>query len=278
MSPSLWPARLDHLRRDSPDPQRLARFYGELLGDRVEPLEGGCWLVAGRDRRLVVGGGPAGSVPYFSLRMQDEAHLAAYARELERAGIRCEPSPSPLFGPGALAVADPDARRVVFGLPRQRDAQPANGPPGRLQHFVCATVRPQAMMEFYRDTLGMAESDRMLEGSELTASFLRSDPEHHSFALFRAPESRPDHHAYETRGWMDIRDWGDRMGRLGISLWWGPGRHGPGNNLFFMVEDPDGYKVELSAELELMPKDMPWRTWPHSERTLNLWGSGWMRS
>jgi len=27
-----------------------------------------------------------------------------------------------------------------------------------------------------------------------------------------------------------------------------------------------------------MPKDMPPRTWPHEQRTLNLWGSAWMRS
>ena len=45
-----------------------------------------------------------------------------------------------------------------------------------------------------------------------------------------------------------------------------------------MVEDPDGHKVEFSAELELMPKEMPHRTWPHEQRTLNLWGSAWMRS
>src|SRR5437588_10939679 len=68
------------------------------------------------------------------------------------------------------------------------------------------------------------------------------------------------------------------MGRLGIPLWWGPGRHGPGNNLFFMIEDPDGHKVEFSAELELMPKEKPYRIWPHEQRTLNLWGSAWMRS
>ena len=77
---------------------------------------------------------------------------------------------------------------------------------------------------------------------------------------------------------MDIRDWGDHMASLRIPMWWGPGRHGPGNNLFFMVEDPDGYKVEFSAELELMPEEMRYRTWPHEERTLNLWGSAWMRS
>src|SRR4029450_9667963 len=59
MTPHLWPARLHHLRRDSPQPERLARFYGELLGDRVAPLPDASWLVAGRGRQMVVGKGDA---------------------------------------------------------------------------------------------------------------------------------------------------------------------------------------------------------------------------
>jgi catechol 2,3-dioxygenase-like lactoylglutathione lyase family enzyme len=180
-----------------------------------------------------------------------------------------------LFDDAAFAVVDPDGRRLVFGL--SKDASSGEGLPGRLQHFVCASAQLPEMVKFYRE-LGMVESDRVLEEEALAACFLRSDPEHHSFAAFRAPAARPDHHCYETDGWMDIRDWADHMGRLGIKLWWGPGRHGPGNNLFFMIEDPDGYKVEFSAELEHMPREMPHRTWPHEERTLNLWGSAWMRS
>ena len=270
MIPELWPARLHHLRRDSPKPEQLARFYGELLGDRVAPLPDGSWLVAGRGRCLVVGKGPAGSVPYFALQLQDGIHAEGYRRR-----CNAESFSSPLFADGAFAVTDPDGRKAVFGVPREDSS--VNGLPGRLQHFVCATQRLPEMLEFYRG-LGMIESDHVLEKSALSAVFLRSDPEHHSFAAFRAPESRPDHHCYETTGWLDIRDWADRMGRLRIPLWWGPGRHGPGNNLFFMIEDPDGHKVEFSAELELMPRDAPHRTWPHEQRTLNLWGSAWMRS
>ena len=60
----------------------------------------------------------------------------------------------------------------------------------RLQHFVCASTRVPEMLSFYRDTLGACESDRVLEDEEIAAVFLRSDPEHHSFATFRAPESR----------------------------------------------------------------------------------------
>jgi catechol 2,3-dioxygenase-like lactoylglutathione lyase family enzyme len=276
-SSGLWPARLHHLRRDSADPERLARFYGELLGDRVEALPDGQWLVQGHGRRLVAGRGACGAVPYFALAMRDAAQLAGYAAALERLGVALEPSPSPLFADGAFAVADPDGRRIVFGLPvfafENETATTA-----RLQHFVCASVRVPEMLAFYRDILGARESDRVLENEELAAVFLRSDPEHHSFATFRAPESRPDHHSYETGSWNDIRDWGDRMASLRIPLWWGPGRHGPGNNLFFMIEDPDGHKVEFSAEIERLPEDAAFRTWPHEQRTLNLWGSAWMRS
>jgi catechol 2,3-dioxygenase-like lactoylglutathione lyase family enzyme len=273
----LWPATLHHLRRDGADPALLARFYGDLLGDRVEQLSAGEWLVAGRGRVIVVGKGARGAVPYFSLAMRDAAHLDAYRRELERRGVLCEASPSPLFAPGAFAVADPDGRRVVFGIPVSTSAAESKTA-GRLQHFVCASTQLEEMMRFYRDSLGMLESDRVLENDAVAAAFLRSDPEHHSFATFRAPESRPDHHCYETGSWNDIRDWGDRMASLRIPLWWGPGRHGPGNNLFFMIEDPDGHKVEFSAELEHVPKETAFRTWPHEQRTLNLWGSAWMRS
>jgi len=273
----LWPARLHHLRRDSPEPERLARFYGELLGDRVELLPGNEWLVQGHGRRLVVGRGEAGAVPYFALALRDAAQLAAYAAALARLGVAQAPSPTPLFADGAFAVADPDGRRIVFGLP-VRAAGTESTLPARLQHFVCASTRVPEMLAFYRDILGASESDRVLENDEIAAVFLRSDPEHHSFATFRAPESRADHHSYETGSWNAIRDWGDHMARLRIPLWWGPGRHGPGNNLFFMIEDPEGHKVEFSAELELMTQEAPFRTWPHEQRTLNLWGSAWMRS
>ena len=277
MSAGLWPARLHHLRRDSPEPQRLARFYGELLGDRVEALPDGQWLVQGHGRRLIAGPGEPGAVPWFALAMQNAAHLSSYAATLDRSGVPREALSTPLFEDGAYAVTDPDGRRIIFGLPALA-SEIEGKTTARLQHFVCASSRLEEMLDFYRDTLGMRESDRVLEGEEIAAVFLRSDPEHHSFAAFRAPQSRADHHCYETSGWLDIRDWGDRMASLRIPLWWGPGRHGPGNNLFFMIEDPDGHKVEFSAELELMPQGTAFRTWPHEQRTLNLWGSAWMRS
>ena len=39
-----------------------------------------------------------------------------------------------------------------------------------------------------------------------------------------------------------------------------------------MIEDPQGYLIKISAELEIMPDNLVKRAWKHEERTLNLWG------
>lgn len=283
----LWPARLDHLVRESDRPEALVAFYRDAVGMVPTPLGAGEWLLQGPQRRLLIRAGAPGGQPLNAFRLQSQGQLEALRGYVAARAIPVLPVSTPVFAQG-FAVRDPDGRIAAFGLVDPRfDAVPASDLaaarlPGRLQHVVAATDNLDRLIAFYERGLGFVASDHVYEdgvgNAEATAVFLRSDPEHHSFAAFRAPAVRPDHHSYETTAWNDIRDWADHMGRQNIRLWWGPGRHGPGNNLFFMVEDPEGYKVELSAELELMPRDMPPRTWKHEEKTLNLWGQAWMRS
>ena len=283
----LWPAQLDHLARESDNPEALVAFYRDAIGMEPEVLHPGQWLLRGPQRRIVISQGTRGAQPMNAFRLDSADRIARLRDELAARGVAILPCPTPLFADG-FGVRDPDGRLVAFGVPDQRfDATPASQLPaarlpGRLQHVVVATDQLERLIAFYQRDLGFVASDNVFDGSPdsgpVTATFLRSDPEHHSFAAFRAPKPRPDHHCYETNCWNDIRDWADHMATLDIKLWWGPGRHGPGNNLFFMVEDPDGHKVELSAELELMPKEMPPRAWKHEQRTLNYWGQAWMRS
>jgi len=283
----LWPAKLDHIRLDSDDPPSLAAFYAETVGFTRRDEADGSILLLGRERRLVIGAGTPGSQPYSAFRLGSAAQLEALRDHLAGKGVALLPSPSPVFAEDAFAVRDPDGRLAVFGLARPEldaapaDARPAASLPGRLQHAVVASARLPEMMRFYEDAIGFVPSDYVHESGgnhEPTVAFYRADPEHHSFAVFRAPQSRPDHHAYEADCWNDIRDWADFMAARRIKLWWGPGRHGPGNNLFFMIKDPQGYLLEISAELEIVPDEIEKRSWPHEERTLNLWGPGFMRS
>ena len=106
--------------------------------------------------------------------------------------------------------------------------------------------------------------------------FTRSNHEHHTLACFRQDRQGVDHHSYEAGDWSVIKDWCDRMGDLRIPIMWGPGRHGPGNNVFIFVEDPDGNWIEISAELEVI-YDRPVKHWKHEPRTLNSWGRAIMR-
>src|SRR5579883_207054 len=281
----LWPAQLDHIRLDAADPAELAAFYAATLGMTALAQADGSLLLVGPARRVVIGGGVPGTQPYSAFRLASPEQLGALRTHLEGQGAALLPSPTPVFAEGAFAVRDPDGRLVAFGLPCPDLPEPppcgTAALPGRLQHTVVASPRLPEMMRFYEDVLGFVPSDYVHETTgnrETTAAFYRSDPEHHSFAVFRAPQARPDHHAYETTCWNDIRDWADAMAARGTTLWWGPGRHGPGNNLFFMIKDPQGCLIELSAELEVVPDAVEKRSWPHEERTLNLWGPGFMRS
>jgi len=279
----IWPAKLDHIRLDSADPSALARFYSETLGMAARRLPDGTIALEGRDRTIVIGSGEPGTQPLSAFRLGSARQLAYLRDWLGARGVPVLPSPTTLFRDDAVAVRDPDGRLAVFGLRRESEAMPAGtgaaaALPARLQHVVVASTRLSEMMRFYEEALGFVPSDYVRDGEERTVAFYRTDPEHHSFAVFRAPASRPDHHSYETSCWNDIRDWADHMAARAIKLWWGPGRHGPGNNLFFMIRDPQDYLIELSAEIEVVPDGIAGRFWPHEERTLNLWGPGFMRS
>ena len=283
----LWGAELDHIRLDSAHQEQLVTFYRSAFAMTDTLLDDGTKLLRGKERRLIIGAGSKSGQPYSAFRFPNKEILNSFKCHLTVQGLNLMASPTPLFGAGAFAVAAPDGRQIVFGLPDimyQKGKGIPKGPaPGRLQHVVVATADLFQMATFYENTLGFVPTDHVLrdeaDGSKtLTAVFYRSTSEHHSFAMFLSDTARPDHHAYEVSSWNDIRDWADHMSDLYINLWWGPGRHGPGNNLFFMVEDPDGYKVEISAELESIEDGAAVRYWPHNERSLNLWGPSWMRT
>jgi catechol 2,3-dioxygenase len=112
----------------------------------------------------------------------------------------------------------------------------------------------------------------------LRACFLRTDVLHHALALFFAPAGCFDHQSFEAPDWDSMKVWGDHMAAIQVPIVWGIGRHGPGNDVFFMVRDPDGNLAEISSEIEHCTPGRPAGLWPHEERTLNLWGKAILRS
>lgn len=272
-------AYLHHLEITSPDPERLAGYYAQALQMQAA-RSGDRFLCQGPARRMLFAKGPAGSLSYAAFACRDRIAFDALKGHVAASIGTLAPSPSPLFGDRAFAVADPEGNRIVFGLAEEdRTAQATRpGIRGPLQHVTVASTDLEAMEAFYAGKLGFAVSD-LVRNSEgvVTTVFFRCNHEHHTVGCFLKSEACLDHHSYEAGEWNTIRDWADHLATLRIPIVWGPGRHGPGNNLFIFVRDPDANMIEISAELEVV-YDRATTEWPHEPHTLNSWGPAMMRS
>jgi catechol 2,3-dioxygenase-like lactoylglutathione lyase family enzyme len=270
-------AALQCLHLYSPDPLQAARFYSATYGMAMAPAVGG-YVCRGPGRELRLSEGPANQLRYAHYALADAGAWQAFAARVQ--GLPHEALPADVAGSEALALKDPDGNLIVFTPPTaaaSTDATPL--PPATLQHFALRTPNLPAMLAFYTEQLGFVLSDAVKdpEGA-LRACFLRTDALHHALALFFAPAACFDHQSFEAPDWASMKEWGDHMAALKVPIVWGIGRHGPGNDVFFMVRDPDGNLAEISSEIEHCAPGRPAGTWAHEERTLNLWGKAILRS
>ena len=265
-----------HLAMTSPDPERLAAYYADTLDMAAPVQQAGGWLVRGPGRRFLVAKGAKGGVGHVGMGVRDAEALAELKALADSEGLSPQRFLSDLFADDAFAVKDPDGNVLVFG--RALEEGPAKGLRGPLQHVTFATRDIARFEKFYAGKLGFAVSDYVVRASDgtVTSVFMRSNHEHHTVGVFLQDRTGLDHHSYEAGEWDVLKDWCDRFADRHIKLDWGPGRHGPGNNLFAFITDPDGNWIEISAELEVI-YGRPARTWKHEERTLNLWGPGRFR-
>ncbi len=275
-------ARLDHIQLMSEQPERLVAFYQDAMGMAARSIDQNRWLCQGPERRLLIGRGKSQTLGFGAYRCETQDDLATLKDRLVQQRVSLMPSPSPLLAAGAFSFFDPDGNQLVFGLPQPEtiDTSSPLALSGRLQHLVFASNDAESLVHFYTNVVGLLISDKMVEDTTITACWMRTkdDREHHSLAVFRKSEQGIDHHSYELNDWGLIRDWADHFAAKGIKLSWGPGRHGPGNNLFIFVYDPDGNWIELSAELETINGERPVGIWRNEPDTLNLWGQAIMRS
>lgn len=268
-------ASLAVLELHSRNPEALAQFYASTFCLTTTHSEDAIVCKAdGRELRIVAG--PAGQLLRASYRSHSAADFRSHKAFLVARHIELFEDESDRY-----TVVDPDGHLITFLGPLTGDtgasASVALG--ARLQHFALRSPTPSKLVDFYVGSLGFVMSDRVFDADgDLTAAFMRTDSEHHSLAIFRAPEARFDHFSCEAPDWVRLRDWADHMASTGTDLAWGIGRHGPGNDTFLMVRDLDGNMGEISAELEVCAPGRPVGVWPHRPQTLNQWGVAIMRS
>lgn len=141
----------------------------------------------------------------------------------------------------------------------------------RFGHVNIATTDRVELQRFLIDVLGFRISDTL--GSDIR--WLRCDRYHHGIALRQAQADSLHHYAFELQDWGAIQRYADQLALLGKRLVWGPGRHGPGRNLYTYTPDPDNVIVEGYADLLTIDDEANYVPIDWDVRgadALNLWG------
>ena len=266
---------LSHVSLAVEDPPEAAAYYARTLGLAVsETLADGTirlgWGQGFHALELTLGHGLA----HFGLELSDEAAVAALESRLQAHGVPAAREALAGDHVPVLAFRDPDGHRVEAHAPVDRSgehAADAGRRPVRIHHVTLASAALAEQVAFYEQVLGFRVSDRMGE----VFAWLRCNQEHHTVAVVEADQAGLDHYAYEIDSWASLKTWCDELAARDVPLQWGPGRHGPGNNVFVMFDDLDGNHVELSCEMERYWDDRAQyepRHWAPGARTVNLWG------
>jgi 2,3-dihydroxy-p-cumate/2,3-dihydroxybenzoate 3,4-dioxygenase len=106
-------------------------------------------------------------------------------------------------------------------------------------------------------------------------NFLRCDDLHHVVAYADSKQATLNHIAFEMKDADSVLRGMGRLKDTGCPTVWGPGRHGPGNNVFAYFVTPFGACVEYTAEVQRVDDGYPTGTpdsWKWPPGRTDHWG------
>jgi len=246
--------RIGHATFETPDVERQIAYFTDIVGLVLAERDGDRAFLATRLGDLVVQleKGPASRCARISFQVAPETDFADLRRGLEAEGVKSDLRPDP--SPGidkALTFADPKGTLIeVFtaAKPFGRKTPPSGIGPFKLGHLAFCVDDPKAYADFYGRVLGFRVSDWI----EDWFVFMRCGPDHHTVNFVQGKTTRMHHIAFELKDWAHVLTACDYLGTQDIPIIWGPGRHGPGHNIFTYHRNPDGQIIELFTELDKM--------------------------
>lgn len=154
--------------------------------------------------------------------------------------------------------------------------------PRRLGHVVLNVRDLQASVRFYTEIVGLQVSDFI----EDQMAFLRCAQDHHDLALAQIPKDaaqwdntyrpqRPglEHFAYQLESLEEIEQAAEFLRSKNVDIVRGIGKHGPGENLFLVFQDPDGNYCEFYAEMLQVTPEKPHQAsvWKNDLKAFDQW-------
>jgi len=257
-----------------PDPAAAAAFMTEIWGMAAAEPKG--------DTRYLRGSGPFPYLVAFE-KSEDEfvrsTTFVCTAEELEAlkarvaaAGWTASPTTSEDLGGGQGVLVELPEGTILRFLVDATEVEPIAGRdlPVKLTHVVFNAADAEACGDAVEDVLGFRVSDRT-KGMV----FVRCNDSHHSTAFARAGFASLNHVAFEMEDMDAVMRGIGRLRDHALVPAWGPGRHGPGANVYAYFIAPFGPVIEFSTAVEKVPEDYKvgapddW-TWPAGR--IDQWG------
>jgi 2,3-dihydroxy-p-cumate/2,3-dihydroxybenzoate 3,4-dioxygenase len=261
--------RLRSVELELPDAAKAADFLTGAWGLLPAGSSGGTQFFRG-----------TGNHPYIlSIRRASTPAVAAVSfsggrDEIETVGKRNGKQPVPYDVPGGgqgFEIRGPERQNYRF-IVENETVEPIvdRDRPIQLTHAVLNTVEQDAAERFAVEKLGFIVSDRTAH-----MRFLRCNRKHHCVAYAKAAVPSLNHIAFEMKDTDAVMRGIARLRETGYESVWGPGRHGPGNNVFGYFIAPYGGVIEYTAEVSEVGDDYRVGTpedWKWPPGRIDHWG------
>jgi catechol 2,3-dioxygenase-like lactoylglutathione lyase family enzyme len=272
------------------DVETCARFYSDFgLEMREASAAGATMAVAGEGTRIHLrkmgdSALPAAAEAGPTMReivwaVSDKAALQQVAAELSKDRKVAEDKDGVLhtMGPGGFGIAFEITKAKRETAPPRPPAHAANdrlkgyprAVPDHLGHMGVYTPNIEEMAEFYK-RLGFTVSD-VIKGAGI---FVRAPGSinHHNLLIARRPQPGMQHLSLRV---ADIDELGVGMTQLVMKGWkrlWGPGRHGPGSDMFVFFANPSGSAIEYHCDEDFIVDVSKWQPREWDPRSMSHWG------
>ena len=194
-------------------------------------------------------GGSQPAVVRIAFDVADRAGIDALHAKIAAAGAK-PGAPAKLSTAGGgygFACKDPDGRNLAFvaDCADHADAGDIADRPRKIVHVNLNTRDFDGTLHFFTQALGFRVID-----DNAPLWFLHCDnSDHCSIVLCKMNLPTLNHIAFEMPEFDSVMRGMGRMKDNGYPIEWGPGRHGPGDNVFAYFCGPDEVPLEYAAEV-----------------------------
>ena len=280
--------RFSHVTLETPDIERQIAYFTEVNGLNVAERHDGRAYLATKHGDLVVTleSGSQARCAKLAFQVARDTEFDDIRKGVEAEGLSCQARNDAIPGiPQMLSFEDPKGTVCEVFAAQTPISQPkpvAGIGPIKLGHLAFVVPEPKQFADFYSRVLDFRVSDWIQDWFV----FMRCGADYHTINFVKGKRTQMHHVAFELKDWAQVQTACDFLGGKKIPIIWGPGRHGPGHNIYTYHRNPDDQIIEMFTELDKMLDEKlgyfeprPWhrdhpqvpKVWP--TMPTDIWGS-----